>query len=247
MPFIELRHRAPENRLRLPIPLPDPEVPLMHPRDPVQPGTVRSGPARVGETPMSQQDQHHLGPLVLTHHDGMEDHLEGEDSAVKDLEDVEVKDLVDLNLNLDPEDGRERSGCVRCVLSLCGLLTVGSDSGKEDLDLHLDDFLLSGKFDLIAYADPELNLEDKKDMFNEELDLGEPLEDREGGGACRKTDGHAPPMKQEVKAAAASSAPPPEVLLSQVGPFLVSLNLMVGFVLTHHTSSRRSWSSPVLL
>lgn len=35
----------------------------------------------------------------------MEEHLEGEDSAVKDLEDVEVKDLVDLNLNLDPEDG----------------------------------------------------------------------------------------------------------------------------------------------
>lgn len=66
--------------------------------------------------------------------------------------------------------------------------------GKEDLDLgpndlHLDDFLLSGKFDLIAYADPELNLEDKKDMFNEELDLGEPLE----GGAfgSRKTDSNA--------------------------------------------------------
>lgn len=39
--------------------------------------------------------------------DGMEEHLEGEYSAVKDLEDVEVKDLVDLNLNLDPEDGTE--------------------------------------------------------------------------------------------------------------------------------------------
>lgn len=53
--------------------------------------------------------------------------------------------------------------------------------GKEDLDLgasdlHLDDFLLSGKFDLIAYADPELNLEDSED-----LDLGEPVEEREGG------------------------------------------------------------------
>lgn len=69
-----------------------------------------------------------------------------------------------------------------------------SVSGKEDLDLgpndlHLDDFLLSGKFDLIAYADPELNLEDKKDMFNEELDLGEPVEEKEGG---------AKQVKQEV-------------------------------------------------
>lgn len=67
MPYIELRHRAPENRLRLPFPPPAPPEP-----------------------------------------DGMEEHLEGEDSAVKDLEDVEVKDLVDLNLNLDPEDGRRR-------------------------------------------------------------------------------------------------------------------------------------------
>lgn len=115
----------------------------------------------------------------------------------------------------------------------------GSDSGKEDLDLgpndlHLDDFLLSGKFDLIAYADPELNLEDKKDMFNEELDLGEPLEDREGGGACRKPDGDAHQVKQEVKGTADSSAPPPValsrppeaagpmVLLSKVGPLAVS-------------------------
>ena len=30
---------------------------------------------------------------------------------------------------------------------------------------------------MIAYADPELNLEDKKDMFNEELDLGEQVEE----------------------------------------------------------------------
>lgn len=47
----------------------------------------------------------------------MEEHLEGEDSAVKDLEDVEVKDLVDLNLNLDTEDGRPFSlkmGVHRC-------------------------------------------------------------------------------------------------------------------------------------
>ena len=55
-------------------------------------------------------------------------------------------------------------------------------AGKEELDLgpndlHLDDFLLHGKFDLIAYADPELNLEDKKDMFNEDLDLSDPAEE----------------------------------------------------------------------
>lgn len=94
----------------------------------------------------------------------------------------------------------------------CGsLLAV---TGKEDLDLgpndlHLDDFLLSGKFDLIAYADPELNLEDKKDMFNEELDLGEPVEEKEGGerrdrvgGPTRKVDNHSHPIgqvKQEVE------------------------------------------------
>lgn len=75
-------------------------------------------------------------------------------------------------------------------------------SGKEDLDLgpndlHLDDFLLSGKFDLIAYADPELNLEDKKDMFNEELDLGEPSEEKDG---TKKTENHAlGQIKQEVQ------------------------------------------------
>lgn len=71
----------------------------------------------MGETPLGQHvvlDQQPVGPTValtqsndssLPGADGIEEHLEGEDSAVKDLEDVEVKDLVDLNLNLDPEDG----------------------------------------------------------------------------------------------------------------------------------------------
>lgn len=131
-PYIELRHRTPENRLRLPFSLPsatDPEAPLLHPRDP-HPPAIRSGPgARMGETLMAQQmitagaveqlnqqgpQQQHLGHTAaltqpgepaLSGADGIEEHLEGEDSAVKDLEDVEVKDLVDLNLNLDPEDG----------------------------------------------------------------------------------------------------------------------------------------------
>lgn len=79
-------------------------------------------------------------------------------------------------------------------------------SGKEDLDLgpndlHLDDFLLSGKFDLIAYADPELNLEEKKDMFNEELDLGEVAAEEKEGGA-RKAD-HL--VKQEMQDCAAEA------------------------------------------
>lgn len=105
-------------------------------------------------------------------------------------------------------------------------------SGKDlDLgpnDLHLDDFLLSGKFDLIAYADPELNLEDKKDMFNEELDLGETVEDSEAGDrrdGPRKTDGQThlvTHVKQEAKDAVkmeaeSSSAPPPGVI-STAGP-----------------------------
>lgn len=119
-PYIELRHRAPENRLRLPFSLPS---------DP-HPPAIRPGPgARMGETLMAQQmmmagaveqlnqqdpQQQHLGHTAtltqtgepaLSGADGIEEHLEGEDSAVKDLEDVEVKDLVDLNLNLDPEDG----------------------------------------------------------------------------------------------------------------------------------------------
>ncbi|KAG7269372.1 hypothetical protein CRUP_015698, partial [Coryphaenoides rupestris] len=160
--------------------------------------------------------QHHQAPLsaTLSHHgnmsqgggdaglpggDGMEEHLEGEDSAVKDLEDVEVKDLVDLNLNLDPEDGKEE-------------LDLGPN------DLHLDDFLLSGKFDLIAYADPELNLEDKKDMFNEDLDLSDPVEEThhnkapkgkkeeendDGAGVSRKLDGQAYTTQGQVKQEAA--------------------------------------------
>lgn len=113
--------------MRMPFPLPntlDTEAPLLHPRDP-QPCPIRpSQGARLVENPVGQQigmaggveqlNQQHLGHTValtqsseatLPGPDGIEEHLEGEDSAVKDLEDVEVKDLVDLNLNLDPEDG----------------------------------------------------------------------------------------------------------------------------------------------
>lgn len=98
-PYIELRHRAPENRLRLPFP-----------------SSAELQPRNVQVPPLGQQMvmQQHVGSSVTSSQnsepalpgaEGIEDHLEGEDSAVKDLEDVEVKDLVDLNLNLDPEDG----------------------------------------------------------------------------------------------------------------------------------------------
>lgn len=206
MPYIELRHRPPENRLKLPFPPPTPsELQEATPtRDPSQSTAPRPGPVKMGEAGLGQQ---HLGS-ALPGSEGIEAHLEGEDSAVKDLEDVEVKDLVDLNLNLDPEDGRKTTGChkfPRTSLKLIFTL-VGSAAGKDlDLgsnDLHLDDFLLTGKFDLIAYADPELNLEDKKDMFNEELDLGEPVEDREGSRPARKMESPAHFLgqpKQELK------------------------------------------------
>lgn len=97
--------------------------------------------------------------VSVTNSEAVEEKLDAEDSAVKDLEDVEVKDLVDAdleNLNLDPEDGK--------------------DLDLETNDLHLDDFLTSGKFDIIAYTDPDLD-DIKKDMFNEELDLSDPMDD----------------------------------------------------------------------
>nr|DBA25076.1 TPA: hypothetical protein GDO54_012648 [Pyxicephalus adspersus] len=89
------------------------------------------------------------------------------DLDVKDLDGVEVKDLDDEdleNINLDPDDAK------------------GDDlDGLENLetnDPQLDDLLRSGKFDIIAYTDPELDLGDKKDMFNEDLDLGVPIDDK---------------------------------------------------------------------
>lgn len=221
-PFIELRHRAPENRVRIPF---GPPNMLDHPNQPQRPSTSFMGGQNMAFAGIQGQPQHvsvgHLQispgmenlhqqanmpvntapqhpPLssTLTHSaggealissrpslmpvpvpgpseeiplscgEGMEVKLDTDDSAVKDFEDVEVKDLVDddlENLNLDTDDGK--------------------DLDLETNDLHLDDFIESGKFDLIAYADPELNLEDKKDMFNEELDLSDPIEDDHGEAA----------------------------------------------------------------
>nr|XP_005162602.1 histone-lysine N-methyltransferase 2C isoform X1 [Danio rerio] len=217
--FIELCHRAPENRVRLPF---GPPNVLDYPNHPQrQPHgftgnmvfTGNQGPRFIEpllgqprqesishlqtsanidnlhhnttqqQTPLTAQVSHSVrtdsvtpaeSPLhpdttsgsteeiPLPCRDGVEK-LETDDSVVKDLDDVEVKDLVDDdldNLNLDADDGK--------------------DLDLETNDLHLDDLLESGKFDLIAYADPEMNLEDKKDMFNEELDLSDHIDDEHG-------------------------------------------------------------------
>ncbi|XP_068091998.1 histone-lysine N-methyltransferase 2C isoform X4 [Hyperolius riggenbachi] len=85
----------------------------------------------------------------------------------KDLDGVEVKDLDDEvleNINLDPDDSKGDD--------LDGL------DNLETNDPQLDDLLRSGKFDIIAYTDPELDLGDKKDIFNEDLDLGVSIDDK---------------------------------------------------------------------
>ncbi|XP_029971030.1 histone-lysine N-methyltransferase 2C isoform X3 [Salarias fasciatus] len=120
--------------------------------------------------------------------EAVEEKLDAEESAVKDLEDVEVKDLVDAdleNLNLDPEDGK--------------------DLDLETNDLHLDDFLTSGKFDIIAYTDPDLD-DIKKDMFNEELDLSDPMDDGTDAADVNKNSGSG----TEAPSSSASAPPAPE-------------------------------------
>ncbi|XP_016897904.1 histone-lysine N-methyltransferase 2C isoform X2 [Cynoglossus semilaevis] len=154
------------------------QVQLSASMDNLSPQTQMTGPNAVRQSlfmrsmsqPASNETQHMTATMTLTAppagqtetvsgNEAMEEKLDPEESAVKDLEDVEVKDLVDAdleNLNLDPEDGK--------------------DLDLETNDLHLDDFLTSGKFDIIAYTDPDLD-DIKKDMFNEELDLSDPMDD----------------------------------------------------------------------
>lgn len=216
-PFIELRHRAAENRLRMPFPPGalqgnnmDPNLQAQRPpffpgapdsRFPPHQGSRMLDPM-VNQTaqvqlsssmdnlnrqaqmpannmskqslmrsisqPASNETQNMAASMMLTapsagqteaaSNEAVDEKLDAEESAVKDLEDVEVKDLVDAdleNLNLDTEDGK--------------------DLDLETNDLHLDDFLTSGKFDIIAYTDPDLD-DIKKDMFNEELDLNDPMD-----------------------------------------------------------------------
>ncbi|KAI3374932.1 hypothetical protein L3Q82_021460 [Scortum barcoo] len=232
--FIELRHRAAENRPRMPFPqgpmqgsnmdpnlqgqrppgflgAPDSRFPLNQGPRMVDPMASQTGHVQLSASmdnlhqqaqmsgnnalkqsplmrsmsqPASSETQNMAASMILTappagqtetvsvaSSEAVEEKLDAEESAVKDLEDVEVKDLVDAdleNLNLDPEDGK--------------------DLDLETNDLHLDDFLTSGKFDIIAYTDPDLD-DIKKDMFNEELDLSDPMDDNADTADINKSSG----------------------------------------------------------
>lgn len=255
-PFIELRHRAADNRPRMPFPpgamqgnidlnlqgqrpqaFPgphDPRFPLNQGLKMVDPMTSQTGHAQLSasmdnlhqQANMSANNELKQSPLMrsmsqpatsetqniapstimaapnaeqneaqvsVTSSEAVEEKLDAEESAVKDLEDVEVKDLVDAdleNLNLDTDDGK--------------------DLDLETNDLHLDDFLTSGKFDIIAYTDPDLD-DIKKDMFNEELDLSDPMDDNADTTDINKT------LTTGNEASTSSSPTPPksEVLLEQ--------------------------------
>ncbi|KAM9077125.1 histone-lysine N-methyltransferase 2C isoform 3-T6 [Megaptera novaeangliae] len=229
--FIELRHRTPDGRPRMPFPASPGNVieAPSHPRHgnfiprPDFPGPRHTDPMRrpsqglphqlpvhpnLEQVPPSQQEQRHpvhsssvvmrslshpLGgefaeaplststPAEATSDNvqistpssgGLEEKLDSDGPSVKeldvkDLEGVEVRDLDDEdleNLNLDTEDGKGDE-----------LDTLGN---LETNDPNLDDLLRSGEFDIIAYTDPELDLGDKKSMFNEELDLNVPIDDK---------------------------------------------------------------------
>lgn len=226
-PFIELRHRPPESRLRLPFGPPAVQGNRMESPSQLQrPSGFMSGqemgfsnnqgpkpvdssmnqtqgvgadihgtmsmdnlhqssvPARTGQIPimrsMSQPASNEnfsgtapssfsaasSGPsseVDLPMNEGSEEKIDADESAVKDLEDVEVKDLEDTdleNLNLDADDGK--------------------DLDLEANDLHLDDiFLTSGKFDIIAYTDADLDL-------SEDLDLNDPIDDHSDSADLQK-------------------------------------------------------------
>uniref|UniRef100_A0A8C9T658 Histone-lysine N-methyltransferase 2C n=1 Tax=Scleropages formosus TaxID=113540 RepID=A0A8C9T658_SCLFO len=237
-PFIELRHRAPENRVRLPFAPPaiagnvvDQSVQSQRPADPMlsQPSGITSHMqiSSSMENPHQQSlplnTEPQQAPVMRSSHpattesfnvapsallsitpadqpediavntEGIEEKLDTDDSAVKDLEDVEVKDLDDEdleNLNLDPDSTKE--------LDL------------ETSDLHLDDFLKSGKFDIIAYTDPDLDLGDKKDMFNEELDLSDPIDDQSEASDLQKA------LSEKRNASSVSTEPSPALTNSTV-------------------------------
>lgn len=231
--FIELRHRVPDGRPRLPFPvppggalegppaprhgafmprpdLPGPRLadPLRRPPQslphqlPVHPSLDQAPPphpeqghpahssvvmrslshplgGEFPETPLSTcaPAETPSGSLQVAAQpaDGLEEKLDSDDPSVKeldvkDLEGVEVKDLDDEdleNLNLDADDGKADD-----------LDTLES---LEANDPHLDDLLRSGEFDILAYADPELDLGGRKGVFHEELDLGVPVGDKPGG------------------------------------------------------------------
>ncbi|KAF7661140.1 hypothetical protein LDENG_00268400, partial [Lucifuga dentata] len=268
-PFIELRHRAAENRLRMPFPpgaMQGNNIdPSLQAQRPVFPADSRfpsnQGPRMVDplgnqpvhvqlsssmdnlnqqaqmpgnnmpkqflirsmSQPASNETQNMAASMMLTapsagqtetaNNEAVEEKLDAEELAVKDLEDVEVKDLVDAdleNLNLDTEDGK--------------------DLDLETNDLHLDDFLTSGKFDIIAYTNPDLD-DIKKDMFNEELDLNDHIDDNaettdtqrtlpekrssNAGGTEASSSSVSVPAKSEVTGEQSSAKVKPEATGSQ--------------------------------
>ncbi|KAF6086114.1 lysine methyltransferase 2C [Phyllostomus discolor] len=273
--FIELRHRAPDGRPRLPFPvlpggalegpppprhgafMPRPDLPGPRHADPLRrppPGPPHQLPVHpsLDQVPPPHPEQGHpahssvvmrslshpLGgefpetplstpappemPSGSLHvaaqpSDGLEEKLDSDDPSVKeldvkDLEGVEVKDLDDEdleNLNLDAEDGKGDD-----------LDTLGN---LETNDPHLDDLLRSGEFDIIAYTDPELDLGGKKSVFNEELDLSVPMEDKldgqcvsaelkskeQEGGTGVPSDTHSPWKKPTVAGDIKTEVPSP--------------------------------------
>ncbi|XP_053116149.1 histone-lysine N-methyltransferase 2C isoform X3 [Hemicordylus capensis] len=136
--------------------------------------------------------------------DGLEEKLDPDDPSVKDLDvkdldGVEVKDLVDEdleNLNLDTEDGKGDE--------------LDTLDNLETNDGHLDYLLRSGEFDIIAYTDPDHDLGDKKGMFNEELDLNVPIDDIQS----KVEDSQQ--KHQDDKAAISADSIPPQKKLAEV-------------------------------
>ncbi|XP_052467050.1 histone-lysine N-methyltransferase 2C isoform X1 [Carassius gibelio] len=141
----------------IPMKVGHPQIPLT--RSISQPASNETLSAlHIAATSAVQNDE-----VPLSTNEVPEEKIDTDESAVKDLEDVEVKDLVDAdleNLNLDPDDGK--------------------DLDLETNDLHLDDFLTSGKFDIIAYAVADLDL-------SEDLDLSDPIEDHTETSDFQKT------------------------------------------------------------
>lgn len=149
-----------ENLHQSSVPIRTGQIPIM--RSMSQPASIE---AFSGTTP-SNFPPTSSGPsseVDLPINEGSEEKIDTDESAVKDLEDVEVKDLVDTdleNLNLDADDGK--------------------DLDLEANDLHLDDiFLTSGKFDIIAYTDADLDL-------SEDLDLNDPIDDHNDSADLQK-------------------------------------------------------------
>ncbi|XP_049336810.1 histone-lysine N-methyltransferase 2C isoform X2 [Astyanax mexicanus] len=213
-PFIELRHRAPENRVRLPFG--PPNMMEQHPNHPQRPSTTsfigaqnmafpgtpgnlrqlnpqlmvqpQHGPAAHMQMSTSMENLHQQGHIPVnaapqhpqpSTSNSLAQQVNGEalNSSQPALLPVSVPGPAE-EISLPCGDGMEEKLDTDddLVDDDLGNLNLDTDDGK-DIDLHLDDIIECGKFDLIAYA---MNPEDKKDMFNEELELSDPIEDDHG-------------------------------------------------------------------